>query len=610
LLLAANCASEEEVSMSHSRDLAEILRETQIDRRRLLQRAALLGVSLPVVGSLLTACGDDDDDDDPAAPGTTPAPTDDDDDDDVVDDDDDVETPEPDDDDDDDDVADTPDDDRYGGEIIVLGHHEIASLSPDDRGPTVHWTMITNIHDALVAINWLYEIENELAEEYEISDDGLEYTFHLRQGVLWHDGEQFDAEDVVYNLEFHRDPDNATVQGTLFRTIDTVEAIDDYTVLVTMENPNAAFMRTAAVVELVPEHHHSAIGEDAYKSDPIGTGPFMLEEYRPTDFTRLRAFEDHWRGRPYVDYFTERIIPEGSVRTIELQTGEADAIVWPPVIDDDLELYEDPNFRSYRVPTVSLNHFPLNNTHPVLSDKAIRQAMLYATDRQQVIDDVFLGAATIATANLAPSLEEWYNPDVKQYPYDPDMAEQVLEEAGWVMGGDGVRERDGERAHFVCTVITGDQARLPEAEVVQQYLAAVGIEMEIQEAPLATIQEGQRDGTTDASLYNWTYGGGNGEPDATATLHSEARNNWNLWRNDRVDELLAEGLQLVDPADRREVYNELQEIVAEEAPMLFMMFWDWFTHWSMRIQGLPDPDEILTTGSTLLLYVRDYWIEE
>jgi peptide/nickel transport system substrate-binding protein len=527
------------------------------------------------------AASNDDD-----TPAVDPVPDDDDDEDDEP-------ADEPTDDEDDEPDDEPVDDARYGGEIIVLGHHEVASLSPDDRGPTVHWTMITNIHDALVAIDWTYELVYELAESIDISDDGLEYTVNLRQGVLWHDGEEFNAEDVVYTYDFHRNPDNATVQGTLFQTIDTIEATDDHTVMITMTGPNSAFLRTGGQVEIVPEHHHGAIGEDAYKSDPIGTGPFMVEEYRPSDFTRLRAFEDHWRGRPYVDYFTERIIPEGSVRTIELQTGEADSIVWPPVIDDDLELYDDPNFRSYRVPTVSLNHFPLNNTHPVLGDKAIRQAMLYATDRQQVIDDVFLGAATIATANFAPTLDPWYNPDVKLYPYDLAMAEEVLEEGGWEMGDDGVRVKDGERAQFTCMVITGDQARLPEAEVVQQYLAAVGIEMEIQEAPLATIQEGQRDGTVDASLYNWTYGGSWGEPDPTATLHSTARNNWNLWRNDRVDELIAEGLRRVDTADRKEAYDEIQEIVAEEAPMLFMMFWDWFNHWSMRVQGLPEPDEIL-----------------
>ncbi len=592
--------------MADPRDLEKILTALPMSRRLLLKRAALLGATVPVVGTLLAACEDDDTDDDVV--------DDIDDDEPAVDTDDDVDDDEPVDDTDDDEPADdaddVADDDRYGGEIVILGHHEIESLSPDDRGPTVHWAMITNIHDGLVAIDWHYEIEHELAHDYEVTDDGMEYTFHLEEGVMFHDGEEFTAEDCVYNFEFHMDEDNATVLGGDYTAIDSVEAVDDYTFVVNMAETDASFLRRAAKNEIVAAHHHEEIGEDNYKSDPIGTGPFYVEDYSPAEFCRLAAFEDHWRGRPYADYLTEEIIPEGSVRTLQLQTGEAHSIVWPPVIDDDLELEEDPDFDSYVVPTLSLNHFPLNNQHEVLSDVAVRQAMLYATDRDQVIDDVFLGAATKATANLAPTLEPFYNPDVKEYPYDPEMAEEVLEEAGWELNGNGIRERDGVECHFVCTAITGDEARLPEAEVVQQYLAAVGIDMEIQEAPLATIQEGQREGTIDASLYNWTYGGTDGEPDGTATLHSTARNNWNLWENDRVDELLNLGLLEVDEDERVPIYHEIQELVAEEAPMLFMMYWDWFQHWSVNVQGRPDTDDLLSTGSTLIRYIRDFYLVE
>jgi peptide/nickel transport system substrate-binding protein len=599
--------------MADPRDLEKILSTMPMSRRTLIKRAAILGASVPVVGTLLAACGDDDDTDDTDVvdDDTTDDadPADEPDEDEPAEDDGDEPVDEPEDD-EPDDEEDVDDDDRYGGEIVILGHHEVESLSPDDRGPTVHWAMITNIHDSLVSVDWRYEIEHELAHDYEVTDDGLEYTFHLEEGVLFHDGEEFTAEDCVYNFEFHMDEDNATVLGGDYTAIESVEATDDYTFVVNMSETDASFLRRAAKNEIVAAHHHSEIGEDNYKSDPIGTGPFMVDEYRPAEFTRLAAFEDHWRGRPYVDFLTEEIVPEGSVRTLQLQTGEAHSIVWPPVIDDDLELEADPEFDTYVAPTLSLNHFPLNNQHDVLSDQAVRQAMLYATDRDQVIDDVFLGAATKATANLAPTLEPFYNADVTEYPYDPDMAEQVLEEAGWEMGDDGIRERDGEPCHFVCTVITGDEARLPEAETVQQYLAQVGIDMEIQEAPLATIQEGQRDGSIDASLYNWTYGGTDGEPDGTATLHSTARNNWNLWENDRVDELLEAGLREVAEEDRVPIYHEIQEIVSEEAPMLYMMFWDWYQHWSVNVQGRPDPDDLLSTGSTLLRYVRDFYLVE
>jgi peptide/nickel transport system substrate-binding protein len=576
-------------------DSVERLLNHSMNRRTLLARAAIAGATL---GTLLAACETDDDDAVDDDPGIDP--DDDTDDDEPVDDTDDEV---------DDDADDTPEDDRYGGEIVALGHHEIESLSPDDSGPTVHWTMITNIHDALLAIDFFFELENELAEDYEITEDGMQYTFYLREGVLFHDGEPFTADDVVYTYEFHMDPENATISSPNYAEIESVEAPDDYTFVVNMRDPDASFLRFGATGMIVPEHHHSAIGEDAYKSDPIGTGPFYVDEYRPAEFCRLAAFEDHWRGRPYADFFTERIIPEGSVRTLELQTGEADVIVWPPVIDDVLELVEDPEVQSFWSLTPSINHFSFNNQHEVLSDRAVRRAVMYAVDRQQIIDDVFLGAATVATANLVPTLDPYYNPDVTIYEYDPAMAEEVLEEAGWVMGDNGVREKDGVACEWVCQVITGDQARLPQAETVQAYLADVGINMIIEEAPFATIQENQREGRIGSGLYNWTYGGWNGEPDGVATLHSEARNNFNLWRNERVDELLAEGLRLVDPEDRKGPYHEIQEIVAEEVPMLYFSFWDWYGLWHQRIRGLPEETDG-QQSSNLLLHVRDYWIEE
>lgn len=578
-------------------DLDRIRLTMPMSRRLLLKRAAVLGATAPVIGALLSACAEDEADEDAEADDEDAAAD---------------EEEEPGEEDEDeaaeDDGEDTPEDDRYGGEIVALGHHEIASLSPDDDGPTVHWTMITNIHDALVAVDHMWELENELAEEFEVTDDGMEYTFHLREGVLFHDGEEFTADDARYTFEFHMDPENATIQSGEFEFIDSVETPDDYTFVVHMAEPDASLMRRACVVGIVPEHHHGEIGEDAYKSDPIGTGPFMVEEYSPAELCRLAAFEDHWRGRPYADYFTERIVPEGSVRTIELQSDEADVIVWPPVIDDDLELLEDDSVTSFISVTPSLNHFSFNNTHEVLSDRAVRRAARHATDVQQIIDDVFLGAATRATANLVPTLEPYYNPDVTEYEFDPDMAREILEEAGWVEGDDGVRERDGVRCEWVCQVITGDQARLPEAEAFQAYLSEVGINMEIEEAPFATIQQNQREGEIGSGLYNWTYGGWDGEPDGTATLHSEARNNFNRWENERVDELLQAGLEGVEAEDRMDAYHEIQAIVAEEVPMMYMMFWDWHGHWHGRIRGLPEEREV-SHSSNVLLHVRDYWID-
>ncbi|MCG8347432.1 MAG: ABC transporter substrate-binding protein [Chloroflexales bacterium] len=493
-----------------------------------------------------------------------------------------------------------------GGTIVFMGHQEVAGLSPDDSGPTVQWVMVTSIHNALLELDENYVIEPVLADSYEVSPDGLTYTFNLRQGVQFHDGVEFTAKDVKYTFEFYGNPENAASIANNFRGIDTIETPDDYTVVIKLQEPNAALLTQAATTFIVPQHYHSKVGQDVYRTAPIGTGAFKLKEWRAAEVTELDAFDDHFRGRPKIDILRQNVVPEPSVRAIALESGEADSSVWPMLVEDNLRFAENPDFTTYRTASVSVNHFPLNNQLPQLSDKRVRQAMMHAIDRQRVIDDVFQGTAVVAHTNISPALEFWHNPNVKQYEYDLDQAAALLDEAGWTMGEDGIREQDGVKLSFTCTVITGDQARRPEAELVQQLLKDAGIDMQIEEAPIASILEGLRKGTLEASLYNWTYGGFNGEPDAAVTLRSDGGNNFSQFQNERVDELLDLGLSEVDPEKRQAIYFEIQEIVAEEVPFLFMMYWDWFNVFSGRVEGLP---ETVLNGSALYRKAHEWSVE-
>lgn len=495
-----------------------------------------------------------------------------------------------------------------GGELVLMGHQEIASLSPDDDGPSVHFAMVSQIHNALVQTDENYEPQPVLATEMPtISDDGLTYTFTLHEGVLFHDGTEFTSEDVKYTYEWYMNPDNAAVNANNFALVDSVEAPDPYTVIVNMKEPNAAFFTQVANTFIVPAAYHAEIGEDAYKAAPIGTGAFKLREWRAAEYTVVEAFEDHFRGRPHLDSIRLNVVPEASVRAIALETGDADNSVWPLVTEDELRLAETGMFTTFVTSALALNHFPLNNGHPALADKNVRKAMMHAIDRQAVIDDIFSGAATLATSNLSPALGNYYTADVAEYPYDPDLAASMLDEAGWVLGDDGIREKDGEKLSFVITVITGDQARRPEAEVVQAHLLEIGIDAQIEEAPVATILEQLPNGDLDASLFNWTYGGDGGDPDASNTLASNAVNNFSSFSNERVDELLTLGLTETDLEARYAIYHEIQQIIAEEVPFLYMMFWDLYTHFNSRVKGLPE--SILSSDDVYPLAYQ-WWIDE
>ncbi len=477
---------------------------------------------------------------------------------------------------------------KQGGTLIVQGNQEVASLHPDDAGPLVQYVIVANLHDPLVQVDKDFQLQPVLAKSYEISADGLSYTFHLQQGVKFHDGQEFTSNDVKYTFEWYADPANAAINGANFAGISSVETPDPYTAVIKRQSVNAAFLVNAATTFILPEHYHSKVGKAGYSAAPIGTGPFKLKEWKAAEQTTLVAFDDYFRGRPHIDAYQETNVPEESVRTIALQTGESDNSSWPLTAEENLQLMKDSRFLTLRAQNVAVNLIPLNLDKPALADKAVRQAMMYAIDRDGMVKDLEKGLAVKATSNLAPSLKFYYEPNVKQYPYDPNQAKSLLDTAGWKPGPGGIRAKNGVQLSFTCTIISGDQRNRSKAVLAQAGLANVGIEMKIGEQPVAAILEGLRKGSLEASMFNWTYGGSNGEPDARTTLRSDGASNFSHFKNARVDQLVDAGVATVVPEERKQAYSEIQKIVAEEVPFLYLMYWDWIEVWNKRVKGVPD----------------------
>ena len=489
-----------------------------------------------------------------------------------------------------------------GGTMVWLGHQEVAGLSPNDAGPTVQAVVIYNIMDPLVQINAANELVPILAESYEVAEDGLTYTFNLRKGVMFHDGSELTSADVKYTYDYYRDVDNASTLVQDFQNVASVETPDDYTVVVNMESVNASFLVTGPRTPIVNAAQHAELGEDIFRTMPIGTGAFKLKEWRAAEFTELEAFDDHFRGRPNVDFLRMEVVPEPSVRYIAMLTGDADSSVWPLLVEDSLSFEGDPAYRVERTLSRSVKHIILNNTIPALSDKVVRQAMLHALDRQRIIDDLWNGTAEVAHSHLTPANAYYHKTDVKQYAFDPEAANAMLDEAGYVKGDDGIRAKDGVKLSFTCTTITGDQARRPIAELAQFLFKDIGVDMQLAEAPLSTIREGLKTGEVEASLFNWTYGR-NPEPDSAYILGTGAGNNFNSYSNPVVDDLLSRGVGIVDPEARREIYHEIQDIIAEDVPFLPLQYDQTLTVFSSEVGGLPD--EIVWIDATY--YFANEW---
>jgi peptide/nickel transport system substrate-binding protein len=494
-----------------------------------------------------------------------------------------------------------------GGTFIMLSQAPIDALSPENSGGGVQFATVSNILDPLFVVNELYELEPVLAQSHELSEDGLTYTFHLNSGVTFHNGDSFTAEDVVYTFNWIMDEENASIYAADFDLVESVEAPDEQTVVVTLSDIDVTFLVNVGTTLIYPKDYHAEVGAEAFTSEPVGTGPFIPQEYNPDQRVVMAANENYFRGRPNVDIFQVDVVSEAAGRTAALESGQADASFWYLNAEDNIRLMESGEFTVYEVLQVTVNHFPLNVTHPFLSDVAVRRALLHAIDRQAFAEEIFLGQAQVAHHNLSPAIEKYYNDDVVKYEFDPEKAKSLLDEAGWVEGSDGIREKDGVRAAFTMMVFQGDTQRRPEAEVAQQWWSDIGVECTLQEGITSDVLAGLREGTYDAGLFNWVYGGTSGDPDARTSLATGAVNNFFQYSNEEVDRLLQEGAQELDEAARIEKYKRIQEIVAEELPFLPLLTPQQIVFFAQRVKGLPEdavyPDAIYQKVYTL-------WLEE
>jgi peptide/nickel transport system substrate-binding protein len=558
--------------------LEQLVRSGQISRRDLLKRVGLLGISVPVAASLLAACGDDDDDDDdePAQPGTTPAPADDDDDD---DDDADVETPEPDDDDDEDDDDDTaaPDDDRRGGSITIVYSPTIIELDVHARNVGTLNEVSHYYYEPLVDRDENLEIHGLLAREMQVSDDGLTHTFLLQENVTFHDGAPFNADVVVWNV--NRKIDNQLVLYDLL-PLDEVRAVDEYTVELVLTRPSPG------IYGLLATRPWSMYNPEWVDSVPIetlseevnGTGPFRMVEYVPNEIMRLERNDDYWQdGLPYLDEVVFRVVPDINTRATMLETGEAQIALALTMQDID-RFAQTPGGPKVLEGEGSLQYYiPMNMVRFPTDELEVRQAINHAIDKEGIIQSVFLGRyATVATAVYLPPIMEGHS-EAGVYEYDPDLARQMLEDAGWALNGDGIREKDGEPLSVVFLTrrgqVTGD---FEIAELIQAMLLEVGVDCQVELQESATFLDAATVPSDEATynLLNLTV--------RTVTLDAEytmltfyscdsrAPRYFNraYLCDEQVDEWIEQSFAAPTLEERNEIYVDIIRRVHELAPVI------------------------------------------
>jgi peptide/nickel transport system substrate-binding protein len=448
------------------------------------------------------------------------------------------------------------------------------------------------VYSGLVRYDKDLKIEGELAESWEISADNLTLTFHLRQGVTWHDGAPFTAEDVLFTYRLYIDPKTPTAYAEQYRQVATAEVLDPTTFRVTYRQPLAKALISWGELSVLPRHLLE--GKDVTKSPlarkPVGTGPYRFVEWLPGEKIVLEANPDYFEGRPYIDRVVYRIIPDESTMFLELQAGGLDSMGLNPIqyqTQTDSPAFKR-QFSKYRYPAFAYTYLGYNLKRPLFQDKRVRQALSYAINKKEIVEGVLLGLGQEATGPYKPGT--WpYNPAVKRYPYDPGKARALLAEAGWTdSDGDGVLDKDGKSFSFTIVTNQGNDQRVKSGEIIQRRFREIGVDVKLRVIEWASfLNEFVNPGNFDATILGWTVPI---DPDGYNVWHSSKTGprelNFIGFKNPEVDELLEKGRRTLDPAERKKYYDRFQEILAEEQPYTFLYVPDALPVVASRFQGI------------------------
>jgi peptide/nickel transport system substrate-binding protein len=401
-----------------------------------------------------------------------------------------------------------------------------------------------------------------LAERLE-QPDPLTYIVRLRHGVKFHDGRPLTARDVVYTYRSVLDPKRLSPYRGGFTTVQSIEATDDYTVTFKLKAPFAAFPVQLVAPPIVPDGASDAM----LRAHPIGTGPYRFVSYAVDDQVVLAAFTDYFEGPPANPGIVMKVIPDDTMRGLELRKDSIDVVIndLPPDIVYQLEQRGD--FRVARSPGVDFMYLAANMRDPVMSNRRVRLAIGYAIDREAIVKYMRRGLAQVAVG-LIPRQAWAFEPDVFQFTYDPERAKMLLDEAGYPdPDGDGPLPR----LQISLKTSTNEEYRL-QATVIQQDLARVGIAVDLRSYEFATFYADVLKGNFQLYALQWV-GGALVDPDILRRVfHSQqvppAGFNRGFYNNPEVDRLIDQATTALDEAERKRYYSAAQKIIAADAPYI------------------------------------------
>lgn len=514
---------------------------------------------------------------------------------------------------------DTP---RQGGTLIDSTFGDISTLLPIVTQDTSSNNFQRGIMESLVTVHPdTLEPIGLLAESWTVNAGATEYTVRLRSGIAWSDGQPFTAADVKFSYDLYMNEATGSPRVSDMRSkIDSVEVIDDHTVVFHLKATYVDWGVDLGTYLLIAKHIWEGVDPASMQSDPgatgtdpsrvIGTGPFLFDEWVINDHATLVRNPNYWNGVAALDRYILKVIPDQNAGVTQFRTGEIDLFFGLPESAVE-ELTGDPNLVIADHPTLSFTFYGLNQDPertPLFQDIEVRQALMYAIDRQALIDAVRFGYGEVAVGTM-PVLSWAYNPDGidNPFPYDPDRARQLLADAGWAdTNGNGIVDKDGQELSFTMYTNAGNVIRESYLVAIQAYWSDIGVEMTPTLEPFPSLV--QRITSTfdfEAFLIGYLW---NAAPDQSIMFSCDAAggNGFNVvgYCNPQVDALLEQARTELDRQARIELYTAYQNIVSEEQAMSIIDFQRGFAGLSTRVHNV-FPSSVNTRWN-----MQYWWVEE
>jgi len=498
-----------------------------------------------------------------------------------------------------------------GGTVIAA-----EAETPDTLNPYLTQTLsgadiASPVFDSLVYTNPQGNFSNDLATSYSHDASGLHWTFNIVHNATWQDGQPLTAKDIVFTTQLDNNPKFPSTSTQGFDHVQSIKAVGNYQVDVTLKSVYAPFLQYWGTAYILPEHILGKVSPDKIKTltsfnqKPLGSGPFKITDFASGDHITESAYKNYFRGAPHLDKIIFRVVPNNNTAINQMQTGELNLLGQTSSLSARQfnTLKAVPGVTTYNTPGFNWTHVDLVETG-FLKDRTVRQALAYATPKQQIIKGVNLGYGVVDDADQPPTTV-YYNPSIKDsYPYNIAKAKSLLAADGFKIGSNGLLQKGGTPFNLTLWATSDSSDAKLTIQILKQSWAQLGVNATLKTAA-ASIVFGRSGPLYDpnrlssskmnAVLYEWIQGA---EPDDTFFWNSSqiisskvaAGGNFDGYSNPEIDKLTKEGVQTLDKGQREAIYHQIQTILVKDQPDIFIYWGRVLTAATSKLHGYnPQP---------------------